>query len=244
MGFDDAIAFTEGRFHRLGHPAQLGIRPDDQAVDDQLDVVPLLPVQVKVSRLLQHHDLAVDPDADETGLARGLKYVFMLAFLAADLGRHQRDPAALFQTHDCVHDLGDGLPFDGAAALGAVGPAHSGEKKTQIVVDLRYCAHRGTGVVGNPFLVDGDGRREALDVVDVGLVHPAQELAGVGRERLDVAALALCVDGVESQGTLAGSGYSGDHHQLFAGDGDLYVLEVVFARAFDVDKFLGHTAPL
>ena len=31
----------------------------------------------------------------------------------------------------------------------------------------------------------------ALDVVDIGLFHEAEELAGVGRERLNVTALAL-----------------------------------------------------
>jgi hypothetical protein len=48
-------------------------------------------------------------------------------------------------------------------------------------------------------LVDGDRGREALDEVDVGLVHLPQELAGVGGERLDVAALPLGVDGVEGE---------------------------------------------
>ena len=41
---------------------------------------------------------------------------------------------------------------------------------------------------------------QALDEVDVRLVHLAQELPGVGREGLDVAALALGVNGVEGQG--------------------------------------------
>jgi len=34
MGFDHAVAFTEGRLHGLGDPAHLGFGPDDQAVDD------------------------------------------------------------------------------------------------------------------------------------------------------------------------------------------------------------------
>ena len=41
--------------------------------------------------------------------------------------------------------------------------------------------------------------RQALDEVDVGLVHLAEELAGVRRQRLDVAALALGEDRVERQ---------------------------------------------
>ncbi len=49
------------------------------------------------------------------------------------------------------------------------------------------------------FLVNGDGGGEALDVIHIGLVHLADELARVGRERLDVAALALGEDGIEGQ---------------------------------------------
>ena len=41
--------------------------------------------------------------------------------------------------------------------------------------------------------------RQALDEVDVGLVHLAEELPGVGGERLDVAALALGEDRVERE---------------------------------------------
>ena len=40
---------------------------------------------------------------------------------------------------------------------------------------------------------------EVLDEVDVGLVHLAEELLGVGRKRLDVAALPLGEDRVERQ---------------------------------------------
>ena len=89
-------------------------------------------------------------------------------------------------------------------------------------------------------LVDGDGGAEALDVVDVGLLHAAEELAGVGGEGLDVAALALGVDGVEGEGTLARAGEAGDNHELVSGDRDVDVLEVMLAGAFDEDGISRH----
>ena len=67
--------------------------------------------------------------------------------------------------------------------------------------------------------------------VDVGLLHLLEELPGVGGERLDVAALALGVDGVEGERGLARAGQPGDDHQLVARDLDVDVLEVVLARA-------------
>ena len=127
MGFDNAVAFTQRRLYGLSHPARFGVRPDDQAVNDQLDVMPLLPVQAQVAHLFQHEDLAVHSDTDESRLTGGLKYVFMLAFLAANLGRHQRYPAPFFKAHDSVDDLGYGLPFNGAATFVAVRKADPGE---------------------------------------------------------------------------------------------------------------------
>ena len=48
----------------------------------------------------------------------------------------------------------------------------------------------------------------------VGLLHALQELAGVGGERFDVAALAFGVDGVEGQRGFAGPGDTGDYGEL------------------------------
>jgi hypothetical protein len=70
-----------------------------------------------------------------------------------------------------------------------------------------------------------------VDLVDVGLLHQLQELARIGRQRLDIAALALGVDGVEGQRGFARARQPGEHHQLVARDVDVDVLEIVLARA-------------
>ena len=89
-------------------------------------------------------------------------------------------------------------------------------------------------------LLDRDRRRQALDVVDVGLLHHAQELARVGRQRLDVAALAFGVDGVERERGFAGTGQAGDHDQLVARQVEIDVLQVVRPRAADADEVHRH----
>ena len=88
-------------------------------------------------------------------------------------------------------------------------------------------------------LVDGDRRREPLDEVDVGLVHLAEELPGVGGERLDVAALALGEDRVERQAGLARAGQPGEDDEGVAREVERDVLEVVLAGATD-DETVGH----
>jgi len=51
-------------------------------------------------------------------------------------------------------------------------------------------------------LLDRDGRRQAVDLVDVGLLHHLQELPRIGRQRFDVAPLAFGIDGVEASDDL------------------------------------------
>ena len=70
-------------------------------------------------------------------------------------------------------------------------------------------------------------------MLDVGLLHHLEELARVGGQALDVAALALRVDGVEGEARLARAGEAGDYRQAFARDVDVDALEVVLARAAD-----------
>ena len=143
--------------------------------------------------------------------------------------------APFVELADLVDDLLDGLSGDGPAAVGAVRVADARVEQAQVVVDLGDGADRRARVARGRLLLDGDGRREALDRVDVGLVHLPQELAGVGRERLDVAALALGVDGVEGERRLARAGEPGDDDEPVARQPQGDVLEVVLARARDDD---------
>ena len=102
-------------------------------------------------------------------------------------------------------------------------------------MDFRHRADGGARVAAGGLLLDRDRRRQALDAVDVRLAHQLEELPRIGREALDVAALALGVDRVERQRGLPGAGQAGDHGQLVARDDHIHVLEVVLARAAHVD---------
>ena len=70
-------------------------------------------------------------------------------------------------------------------------------------------------------------------MVDVGLLHHLEELAGIGRQRLDVAPLPLGIDGVEGERGLARARQAGDHRQRLARNIDVDILEIVLARAAD-----------
>ena len=99
--------------------------------------------------------------------------------------------------------------------------------------------HRADGrarVLRGRLLLDGDRRRQAVDLVDVRLLHHLQELARVSRQRLDVAALALGVDRVEGERRFARARQAGEDHQLVARNRQVDVLEIVLARPVHGDR--------
>jgi hypothetical protein len=74
------------------------------------------------------------------------------------------------------------------------------------------------------FLLNGNGGRQAFDVIDIRLFHQGQKLACIGRQRFNIAALAFGIKGVEGEGGLAGAGQAGNHHELVAGQVEVDVL--------------------
>jgi hypothetical protein len=85
----------------------------------------------------------------------------------------------------------------------AIRIADAREQQAQVVVDLGDRADGRARVVAGRLLLDRDRRRQALDQVDVGLLHQLQELPRVGGQRLDVAALPFGVQRVEGERRLA-----------------------------------------
>ncbi|GIX26379.1 MAG: hypothetical protein KatS3mg123_0260 [Burkholderiales bacterium] len=147
----------------------------------------------------------------------------------------------------CAGALGQGLvdalgrvPAHPLAAAPAVKLGGAGEKQLQVVGELGHGAHGGTGGPHRVYLVDGDGGRYAVDAVHPGSVLAVEELAGVGREGLHVAALSLGVEGVEGEGRFAGAGNAGDDDQLVQGKPEAQTLQVVLAGSFEGDVFAGH----
>ena len=180
-------------------------------------------------------DLAVDPDAGEALLRAARRAARRTRPSGrARPGRARESGCRSARSHDPVDDLLRALAGDRPPAVRAVRHADAGVEQAEVVVDLGDGADGRAGVARGRLLVDRDRRRQALDEVDVGLVHLAEELAGVGRERLDVAALALGVDGVEGERGLARAGQPGEDDQPVAGQLERDVLQVVLAGAANV----------
>ena len=109
--------------------------------------------------------------------------------------------------------------------------ADRGVEEAKIVVDFGDGADRGSGAAAGGFLLDGDGGAEAFDGVDVGALHLVEKLAGIGGKGLDVASLALGIDGVEGERGLAGAGEAGHDGEGIAWNLDRDVAQVMLPRA-------------
>ena len=158
--------------------------------------------------------------------------------LALAVARHRgqhHQPRVFGQRQHRIDHLADALRLQRQVVVGAEGRAGAGVEQAQVVVDLGDGADGGARVVAGGLLLDADGRRQALDHVDVGLVHQLQELPRVGRQALDVAPLAFGIQRVEGQAGLARARQPGDDHQRLARDVQVDVLQVVGARAADAD---------
>ena len=218
---------TESVRRRLARVVTLG----HEAVDDDLDRV--LPLLLERRRLGERHDLPVDAGTREAlGLQLG-EEVDELALAALHDRGEDLEPGAVLEGEQLVDDLLGRLAGHRLAAGRAVRPAGAGEEQAQVVVDLGDGADRRPRVAAGRLLVDRHRWRETLDEVDVRLVHLAEELPGVGRERLDVAPLALGEDRVEGERGLARAGEAGEDDEAVPREVDRDVLEVVLARAAD-----------
>ena len=110
------------------------------------------------------------------------------------------------------------------------------EEQLQVVVELRHRADGRARTAHRVGLVDGDGRRHAIDAVHRRPVHAVEELPRVGREGLDIAPLAFGIERVEHQARLARAARAGDHRHLAGADVEVEVLQVVLAGAADADQ--------
>jgi hypothetical protein len=242
LDLGDALGEAQGSLERISE-SSLDARPAHQPVDDDFDRVllvageplPTLCVAARAAHARQLVHLAVDARPREALTGELGEQPLVLALPAPDDRRQHLESCALRQLQDAVDDLLRRLPRDHLPTVRAVRQADPGVEEPEVVVDLGDRAHCRPRVLRRRLLVDRDRRREALDEVDVGLVHLAEELPGIRRQRFDVPALPLGVDRVERQRRLPRARQAGEDDQAVPGQLEVDVLEVVLASPPDRD---------
>ena len=129
----------------------------------------------------------------------------------------------------------DGLRLDGDVAGGAELRAELHVEQAQEVIDLGERGHRALAAAAAGALLDGHRGRDAVDRIHVRARRGLHELARVGVQRFEIAALAFVEDDVERQRGFARARHAGDDRERFARNRDVDVAQVMFARVVDDD---------
>ena len=234
---DDVVGEVQRDLHRFGYAA-LDAAADDQAIDHHVDRV--IPAPIELDVFFERLELTVDPRLGEAFRAQRGELLLELALASPDHGREHVDARILRIEHHHVHDPLERLAGDLLAAVRTMRHADAREEQPQVVVDLGDGAHRRAGIGPGRLLFDGDRGRQAVDQIDVGLLHLLEKLPGVRRQRLDVAPLSFRVDRIEGERRLARARQAGDDDQAVSRDVDVDVLEVVHAGAAHRDPVVRH----
>lgn len=238
VGIDDhhqSVALAHGRSHGLLQSLREVVlrlaqaRGEFHLIDHHLDIVVL--VAVDLHALGQLLDFPVYPYIKVALAAHALKEFAVVALAVADERSKDENLLAEIVLENHRDHLFLGIFHHLLHALIGVGRGGAGEEQAEVVVDLRGRSHRGSRILVGRLLLNGDDGGETRDLVHVGALHIAQEIAGIGRESLDIAALALGIDGVESQRRLARPAQAGEDRERVAGNDDINILQIVDARA-------------
>jgi len=238
VGIDDhhqSVALPHRRRHGLLQSLREVVlrlakaRGEFHLIDHHLDIVVL--VAVGFHALGQFLNLPVYPYIKVALAPHALEEFAVVALTVADERSKDENLLAEIVLEDHRDHLFLGIFHHFLPALIGVGRGGAGKEQAEVVVDLRGRSDRGSRILVRRLLLNGDDGGEPRDFVHVGALHIAQEIAGIGRESLDIAALALGIDGVESQRRFARPAQAGEDRERVAGNDDINILQIVDARA-------------
>ncbi len=106
-----------------------------------------------------------------------------------------------------------------------------GIQHAQEIMNLGHRAHGRTGIARQVALPDGNCRAQSLNAIHFGSIQTLQKLPGARRQRFEVASFALGKDRIKSQRRLPGTTDPGDHDEAVAGQGDVYIFEIMLSCA-------------
>ena len=183
---------------------------------------------------------AIDAGAQVTLLHQVFKEIPELTLLILHDRSQNQEAGARRMAHQAVNNLVGGLSLNGKSGNVTVTLSGAGKQYTQIIVDFRDRADGAARIAAGGFLLDGNGRCESADRIDLRLRHLAQKLPGIRGQGFHIAPLTFGVQRIKREGTFAGSADSGHHDQLVSRQRQIDVSQIVFTCATDNDVRTGH----
>ena len=200
-----------------------------------LHIVVLVAVQLHTGQGFAH--LAVHTHVEVAFLAHLLEKLLVVSLTTPHQRGKDVDALSFIVFQDEVQYLLFGVLHHLLAREVGVGVAGAGIEQTQVIVHLGGSAHGGARILVGGFLLDGDNRAQSRYLVHVRTLQVPQEVAGVCRKSLDIAALPFGKDSIECQRGLAASAQSGNHRKAVTGNLGIDILKVVHARTIYIDIF-------
>ena len=222
-----AIGQLQRRFHRI-RQALPDAFTHRQTVDDYRKAVLFIFLQTDI--LIQCAHLTIDKHTHIACTPHIVEHTHMLALAPPHQRCHHHKAASLRQLQHLVDYLLHALLLNELAAFRAVRFTCACEQKTQVIVYFRDRTYGRTRIAACCLLVNGNCRAQAFDVVHIRLVHLSQKLAGVGRKRFHIAALAFSVNCIKGQAAFTAAAEACDNYHFIARYFYRYIFQVVLSR--------------
>ena len=150
-----------------------------------------------------------------------------MALATPDHGGEQVALALAVELHYEIHYLFVSVAHHRLARYRGVGRGGTGVEQAQEVVDFGNGTHGGPRVVAGGLLFYGNDGAESLYALHLGLLEYAHKMFRIGRERVHIASLSLCVKGVEGKRGLAASAESGHNDEFPPWQFEGHILEIM-----------------
>ncbi len=115
-------------------------------------------------------------------------------------GRQKHNLFSLRPGQQRIDHILNGLGANRLTAFRTMGLTGTGKEQPQVVINFRYRANGGAGILTGCFLLNGNSRLLSHKQIDMGFINLSNKVAGLVIKRLYVTALSFGIQGVKGKG--------------------------------------------
>ena len=169
---------------------------------------------LRLQLVVQIEGFAIHANADKPLTLEFLKERTNIAVCLLDHGREHNDSRIFRQRQKLLRNLWRRHFFQRLAGRRIMRLSCCGIKHAEIIINLRHRGNGGTRIGRSGSLLNGHGRRKAVNEIHLRFVQPVEELTGIGGKALHIAPLPFCIKSIKCQRRLARSADAREHNQF------------------------------